>query len=282
MNAIGLNRRCWLVLALIAGACSQPGSAMTAERLAETAPSAPVIDFSRSTPVDEAYRQQFTDCDQRNIFQGIALTGFAKCTGDPNRLTRLVRFDTVPGLPGDAIAFTSKLGVDYDGSFVAAHTPGMTDQKDTSEEFPGADGTPVPTDSDQVAYIVIPNSGPRSLRGAFSQKTGVQLGDVGIVLFQDHVVPVIVADGGPFNKVGEGSMALHRALGTELCRSRNTDGVCTKVNPNPSSISSGVTTIIFTNSLPHGATAATVAQLARDKALSLFTTFGKAYAAPPR
>lgn len=96
-------------------------------------------------------------------------------------------------------------------------------------------------------------------------------------MFQGHVVPVIVADGGPFNKVGEGSMALHRALGTELCRSRNADGICTKVNLNPSSIGSGVTTIIFTHSAIPGVTAATVAQSMHDQALKLFDVFSRTY-----
>jgi hypothetical protein len=272
--------RFWLTIALIAGACSQPAPDAAAQQAPATSARSSSIDFSKSTPVDEAYRQRFVDCDQRNVFQGLRMSGFAKCDGDQNRLTRLVRFNVVQGLPGDAVAFTSKLGVDYDGSWVAAHTPGMTDQKDTSKEFPGPDGKNVPADSDTVAYIVVPNAGPREFAKVFARKTGVQFADVGVVIFQDHVVPVIVADGGPFNKIGEGSMALHRALGTELCRSRNSDGICTKVNSSPSSIGGGVTTIIFTRSAVPGVSAATVAQTTHDQALKLFDVFRQTYGGP--
>jgi hypothetical protein len=272
-----------LLAALIVGGCSQ--SATHAEAQPTPPPSVPPaqIDFAKATPVDENYRNQFSECDQRNVFAGVPMEGFRKCSGDPNHLTRLVRFKSVPGLPGDAIAFTSKLGIDYDGSWVAAHTPGMTDLKDTSKEFPGPDGKNVPTDSDAVAYVVIPNAGSAdaNIKNGFSIKTGVRLGNVGVVIFRDHVVPVIVADGGPFNKIGEGSMALHRALGTELCLTRSNEGICTKVNLHPSSIEGGVTTIIFVDSGTPGATAATVEKATQQEATKLFDVFRGSYAGSP-
>lgn len=112
------------VLAL--AGCAEPS--LKAEAQTQVQPptgsgaSAPQIDFSRASPVDENYRQQFTDCDEHDVFLGEVMQGFRKCSGDRNNLTRLVRFQSIPGLPGDVIAFTSKLGVDYDGSFVAANS----------------------------------------------------------------------------------------------------------------------------------------------------------------
>jgi len=91
------------------------------------------------------------------------------CSSDPSRLTRLVRFPST-GLTGEAIAYTSKLRVDYDGSWVAANTPGVTDLKDTSLELKGPDGIPVPTDSDTMNYVVMPNSGPTPRRWAPSSR----------------------------------------------------------------------------------------------------------------
>ena len=108
----------------------------------------------------------------------------------------------------------------------------------------------------------------------------MRLGDLGVVVFQGHVVPVIVADGGPFNKIGEGSMALHRALGTELCQGRDADATCWKVNRNPSSIGNGVTTIIFTGSAIPGLTAGTMVQASKEKGMALFETFRQTYGQP--
>lgn len=282
----GWSRLCVMsILAL--GECAMPSQWAETQTpvQTETRSTAPAstIDFSRASPIDEDYRQQFTDCDEHNVFRGEVMQGFRRCSGDKNNLTRLVRFPPIPGLPGDVIAFTSKLGVDYDGSFVAANTPGMTDQKDTSLELAGPNGKPVPTDSDTVSYVVMPNAGNADpgIRKEFAARTRTSLGNVGIVVFQDHVIPVVVADGGPYNKIGEGSMALHRALGTELCLVRNSDGVCTKVNENPSSISGGVTTIIFTGSSVADATAATVASKTTHEALRLLAIFSNAQGTMP-
>src|SRR5271165_688354 len=259
---LALGLRGLLLTALIAGGCTKPATRVAAQSAPTPAEPFAQIDFSKASPVDEDYRQQFVNCDKSDVFRGMPMEGFRKCSGDPNNLTRLVRIPSAPGLPGAVIAFTSKLGVDYDGSWVAAHTPGMTDLKDTSKEFPGPDGKSVPTDSDTVAYVVIPNAGNADpkIRNGFAIETSVQLGNVGVVLFQGKIVPVIVADGGPFNKIGEGSMALHRALGTELCLNRDSQGICTKVNLHPSSIGEGVTTIVFAGSSLPGVKAADVAK----------------------
>jgi hypothetical protein len=276
-------RRHMIAATLIIGGYSQPVIQTRAQPPAPTATTPAQIDFAKATSIDEDYRQQFADCDRNNTFRGQEMTGFRRCSNDPNNLTRLVRFPKTSGLPGDTVAFTAKLGVDYDGSWVAAHTPGMTDLKDTSKEYPGPDGTNVPTDSDAVAYVVIPNAGgvDADVRNAFSHKTGLRLGDFGAVIFQDHIVPVVVADGGPFNKIGEGSVALHRALGREFCLSRNADGICVKLNPNPSSIDSGVTTIIFVDSGIPGITAATLPKVTHDEAMRLFGIFMQTYGGSP-
>ena len=272
-----------LLAGLVATGCVAPTVQPKAQPSAAATPTTSQIDFAKAPPIDEDYRQQFLDCDRNNIFRGVAMEGFRRCSGDPNNLTRLVRFQKTDGLPGNAVAFTTKLGVDYDGSWVAAHTPGMTDLKDTSKEYPGPDGQNVPTNSDAIPYVVIPNAGgaDTDIRNAFSHKTGVRLGDFGVVIFQGHVVPVVVADGGPFNKIGEGSIALHRALGREFCLNRNADGICTKLNSGPSSIDGEVTTIVFAGSELHGTTAATLPKVTQDEGLRLFGIFMQTYGGSP-
>jgi hypothetical protein len=272
-----------IFVALLASGCSQPSAHAGAQPPPTTGAPPSEINFAKAAPVDEEYRAQFLECDQRDVFRGIAMEKFQRCSGDPNNLVRLVRFPKIDGLPGVAIAFTSKLGVDYDGSWVAAHTPGMTDQKDTSKEYPGPNGQNVPTDSDSIPYIVIPNAGhaDSAIRNGFTTNTGVKLGDLGVVLFQGHVVPVVVADGGPFNKIGEGSVALHRALGREFCLSRNAEGTCVKLNPSPSSIEGGVSAIIFTDSQVSGITAASLAKVTNDQGMRLFGIFQQTYGTSP-
>lgn len=270
-----------LVAAMIATGCFQPAVRTIAQQPSSAAAASLEIDFARASPVDEAYRKQFLECDQANTFGGVPMS--EQCSRDRNNLIRLVSFPRANGLPGAAIVFTSKLGVDYDGSWVAAHTPGMTDNKHTSKEYPGPDGRNIPTDSDAVPYIVIPNwgSADSATRNAFARKTGIQLGDFAVVIFGGKIVPVVVADGGPFNKIGEGSVALHRALGREFCLSRNTEGVCTKLNASPSSIGGDVTTIVFTGSNEPNITAASLAMTMQDATLRLYGAFRQAYGGPP-
>lgn len=51
----------------------------------------------------------------------------------------------------------------------------------------------------------------------FRRLTGVQIGDLGIVVYGDAVIPVFVADGGPHNKLGEGSSRVHELIGEGKC-----------------------------------------------------------------
>lgn len=59
-------------------------------------------------------------------------------------------------------------------------------------------------DSSQVNYISIPKT---------FLKLGVHLGDFATVTYNGITVGAIVAEDGPANEIGEGSIALHRALG---------------------------------------------------------------------
>ena len=111
-----------MLLAVLAGACAAPASQVVAAPPQADAPpfaAAAVpssgIDFTKATPIDKDYRQKFVDCDEHNTFRGAKMKGRKECGGDRNNLTRLVSFPAVPGLPGTVVAFTSKLGVDYDG-----------------------------------------------------------------------------------------------------------------------------------------------------------------------
>jgi hypothetical protein len=72
-------------------------------------------------------------------------------------------------------------------------------------------------DSDTVPYVVIPGSWQSS------GKPGPKLGDVGAAYRRSNgkVAYFIVGDVGPRNKLGEGSVALHQALGNSPFVTRN-------------------------------------------------------------
>ena len=80
----------------------------------------------------------------------------------------------------------------------------------------------------------------------FRRKTKIKKGDFGVVIYRDKWVPVFVADGGPYNKLGEGSAALLKELNEDRCSHKNTKGFCDLYNNK--SIPDSVVTIIFPGS----------------------------------
>ena len=174
------------------------------------------VQFNTTVPVDEAYRKQFELCDKENTFNGEIMKGFRKCSGDPNNVKALLKF------PDDTIFFESKLSLDIDGSWKACNDSGLVDLCPTSFSWKGIVGNKKFVDSDKFPFIVIP-----ATSSEFRNKTGVAMGDLGVVVYKDRVIPVFVADGGPFNKLGEGSSALFREIGEDRCNRRNSDGNCT-------------------------------------------------------
>ncbi len=180
------------------------------------------LPFNQAVPIDETYRQEFDRCDRSNIFKGRAMVGFRKCSTDPNNVKALLKF------PDGTVFFESKLSLDVDGSWLACKGSGApTSQCPTSFNWPNISQRPNQfIDPDNYPYIVIPNF--NSVSGTadreFSNKTGINLGDVGVVIYKDKVIPVFVADGGPYNKLGEGSSALFKLMGEDRCRNWRTDG----------------------------------------------------------
>ena len=218
------------------------------------------VDLPRGRPVDEDYRRQFDACDRTERFRGHSTHG---CGDDPNAVTALRR------LPDGTIAYTSKLAVDLDGSpFACGPHRGRMDQCPTSLMLSGPRGREVPVNADAVPYVVIPEAGPPDVQGEFARLTGVRVGDFGVVISHGRVVPVIVADTGPFAKLGEGSLALHRALGRELCVRRDPSGVCRHVVDGMESIGSDVVTVLFPGTARRELTAANIVAVTRRAGLA--------------
>ena len=101
-------------------------------------------------------------------------------------------------------------------------------------------------DADKYPYVAIPIARPDgSSDREFRDKTGVGKGDLGVVVFSDKVVPVFIADGGPHNKLGEGSTALLKAIGEDRCLQWS-DGHCERVHD--VGVQGGVLFFLFPNS----------------------------------
>jgi len=128
-------------------------------------------------------------------------------------------------LAGGDLYYDSLLDLDTDGSSFAAQD--STGQSDTSLHQPN--GKPV--DSNAVPFFVLP--------GGFEGQFGITLGDIAAVIFRDKVEFAVFADRGPRRKLGEGSIALHRALGHETIRGGRL---------HDEAIDAGVLTIVFPGS----------------------------------
>ena len=255
------EQRTWpsLVLEMMLTQFSLLATAVAVLLTSDALPAAPSsiwprgVSLPAGTPVDEAYRLEFDRCDREGSFRGYH-SRYTHCAGDENAVMALRR------LPGGAIGFVSKLAVDLDGSAVACGpTHGRMDQCPTSLMLTDTRGQEVPVDADAIPYVVIPDAGPPEVAGEFTRLTGVKVGDFGIVIANGRTVPVIVADTGPFSKLGEGSLALHRLLDHEQCVGRQQGQACTRVDDEGQSITVNVTTILFPGSAKFGLTPDTIA-----------------------
>ncbi len=247
-------------------------------RPATAEPSWPAfVDLGRGQDIDEDYRAQFGLCDTENHFRDEDFSRRRSCADDPNQVTALRR------LPSGAVAYVSKLAVDLDGSALACGPArGPSDQCPTSLMLPDASGALQPVDADRIPYVVIPNMGPPQNRGEFDRLTGVRVGDFGVVIWRGVAVPVIVADTGPYNKLGEGSLALHRALGHDQCAERDAAGVCVRGVEPMTSIEDGVVTLLFPGTARPDLTAENLEETVRREGARLWAEHQAEIAPPAR
>ena len=291
----------WLPLGLVllVASCGPPPatSGNPTPAVASSGPGAGGVSLAKARPIDEGLRAEYGRCDAADTFMGVRFpitdaagkTVYYKCSSDPSRLDTLVKLDATPSSRA-AVVYTSKLGLDLDGSWIACNKHGPTDQCTTSIMMPADQGEAcvypraprvrcMPVDSDKIAYVVLPASAPRGLDpSGFKRATGVGVGvgDLGVVVFNGRVVPVVVADSGPVYKIGEGSMALHRALGTEFCSARDCAGNCTAAKQG-GSIGNGVTTILFPGSAPSGLNPRGIADVVGTQGKAMYDKLAAAY-----
>ncbi|PWW01846.1 chitosanase (glycosyl hydrolase group 75) [Hoeflea marina] len=202
------------------------------------------VDFAAAAPLDEGYRMEFVGCDgdagasKKDHFLGhsLRLSGvpesrqFYLCSRDPSHVKALLK------LEDGGIYWHSKMALDVDGSWAAWNgIPGATDLKETSYKWPGypnSSARAAQIDPDRIPFIVIPLAGLKKLTGTassslgklFAGTTGIGLGDMGVVIHKGLWTPVLVGDGGPFMRLGEGSSRVFEAIGQSRCKKWSSDG----------------------------------------------------------
>jgi Fungal chitosanase of glycosyl hydrolase group 75 len=203
-----------------------------------TAPVLEGLGVEDSAPIDDDYKAQFLSCDRYNTFRGIRLTGNYRCkrvtalgkdASDFNNVTALSK------LKNGAVLWQSKMALDVDGAWAAWHLHGgPTDQKETSMKWSDVSdkhSEEAQINPDQIPFVVIPMDGLPRLTGnaagklgrEFANKTGLRMGDFGVVVYHDKWTPAIIADGGPFIRLGEASSKVFEALGADRCKAWSED-----------------------------------------------------------
>jgi hypothetical protein len=132
----------------------------------------------------------------------------------------LAYLPTEKRLPAPEVLYfeTTHLDLDTDGSrdsWEGVETEGKTHQSHISLDAALGDG--LATDSNVTPYFVLPGDGHKAWLGHDHK---VARGDVGVILGHNKVVFAQFADVGPQIKLGEASIAVHRAFGQEVLKGR--------------------------------------------------------------
>jgi hypothetical protein len=257
---------------------SSPTVTGNADQIAERAVA------SRLRILDD-YTAQFQSCDRENVFNGRTMRGNKRCRNPNPRTCDLNNLDGFYQIGAAAISFSAELSVDVDGGYApCAGEGGSTDLCPTTYRYrsltSGDEALPdwreTYVTSDLVPYVVIPYDSlldgrpndPQSRE--FRDRAGIQMGDVGVVVDRGNVVPVFVADGGPHNKIGEGSLALFDALGDTRCARRLAEDprFCAQIKNY--SLGRTVEYIMFPGSAINGLTPSNTNELVSEKAMKLY------------
>ena len=184
---------------------------------------------------------------------------------DPSQCKALLAF------PDGTIFWSSKMAIDGDGPaagpgrFCGSQLDPEDGQDDTSFHFCDTD---LGLSSEGVPFIVLPG-------GTFRTNTGLELGDVALVIYKDKIAAAICGDIGPSRKIGEGSIRLHEALhppAPDPCALRQPDGSCERILND--SIDEDVLFFVFPkSSFGEELTAANMETLVNERAFALYNKF---------
>jgi hypothetical protein len=152
--------------------------------------------------------------------------------------------------------FTAKMDIDADGSPNALTIDPEYGQLTTAFRYRGFHGQEAHVDAERVPYIVLPQADTQNEE--FYLQSRVGLGDIAAVVYRGRVEFAFVADVGPPDMIGEGSIALAQALGHNPFVVRNGQKLVDRAIPG------GVVYIVFPGSRLKGATPDNVLQLLQE------------------
>lgn len=152
--------------------------------------------------------------------------------------------------------FSAKMDIDADGSPNALTIDPEYGQLTTAYRYRGLHGQEAHVDAERVPYIVLPQTGAQNEE--FYSQTGVGLGDIAAVIYRGRLEFAFVADVGPPDMIGEGSVALAQALGHNPFVVRNGQKLVDRAIPG------GVIYIVFPASRLQGATPENVLELLQE------------------
>jgi Fungal chitosanase of glycosyl hydrolase group 75 len=155
-----------------------------------------------------------------------------------------------------AVMFTAKMDIDADGSPNALTIDPEYGQLTTAFRYRGFHGQEAHVDAERVPYIVLPQADTQNEE--FYLQSRVGLGDIAAVVYRGRVEFAFVADVGPPDMIGEGSIALAQALGHNPFVVRNGQKLVDRAIPG------GVVYIVFPGSRLKGATPDNVLQLLQE------------------
>jgi Fungal chitosanase of glycosyl hydrolase group 75 len=201
-----------------------------------------------------SFKSLFDECDQHDTYNGRALPPFQgnpeSCKTDPNRA------QAINLLGNGALHIRSKAAVDADGAPVSCGANSShTDQCQTWLRYD--QGPEQYVNAEQVPYIVIPSDAPEAGH-SFEQASKIRAGDLAIVIYKQRCVYSIVADSGPYFRIGEASIAVHNTLGNRQCEKN--EKPCTRLRAKGLGVGipSEVDYLIFPGSRPANLSASNV------------------------
>ncbi len=113
-------------------------------------------------------------------------------------------------LPTGQIYIEADMDIDADGSPRVKDIDPEFGQLGTNLTYPGRTGQNQYVNAEEVPYFVLP--------GGWYKQFGINLGDIGAVLYNGKIEYAVFADVGPTTKIGEGSIALSQSLGNDPFR----------------------------------------------------------------
>ncbi len=246
------------------------------------------IPFRSGRAIDEAYRLQFAECDMRDRF-GTRRLPKGGCSREPNEFNAFLRLPASE-IGAEAVFMDSALSLDLSGGWLACGRGGSRpiDARacGTFFDYPGVSSDAYEAlgsrwnelfvSSDTVPYITIPASAPPGKDSLaqgrlFSELSGIEIGDIGVVIYRDRIVPLLVANAGPTHRTLGGSLALFDAIGVERCRTRMESDPRACSEAKGYGLGDNVVTVLFPKSRIEGMSAETAVAKVRDRAMERLT-----------